>query len=418
MLRMTLALSRGSRGGLGSALALALALTGGAVGTAVLNTPVLAQNSKNFGKVYQPVANVVNDAAGDIAAARAQLPAVIAAIETPDDRNVAGGLVLMAGNKLNDKALQRQGLELMLQSGKVPPEKVGQFQFFVGSLAYDAHDWAAARTALQAAIAAGHTADNPEALIAESYFGEGLHAQGLDYLRSAIEKRAAASQPIENAWLLRGLQVAYNHQLADKAIEWSVLDVKYGTSDKKWLEALQVVNAFSLDDKQIQLDVLRLMALTNSLSARGEYVSYIEAADARIMSNEVSRVLDAAVQAGAMSTGDEYYGEIKRMVDQRAPIDRASAPRLAVDARKSAQARDAQNAGDVFLSLGSYAEAEEMFRLALEKTGVNRDQALTRLGIAQVHQGKYAEAQATLGQVSGPRTGVARMWGVYAATRS
>ena len=42
---------------------------------------------------------------------------------------------------------------------------------------------------------------------------------------------------------------------------------------------------------------------------------------------------------------------------------------------------------------------------------------LTRLGIAQVHQAKYDEAQATFGQVSGARTAVARMWSAYAETR-
>lgn len=419
MLRKTLNLCRRSRGGLGSALALTLALTaGGVAGTAALTAPAQAQNSKAFAAVYQPLAEVANDPAGDFAAARAKLPSVLSAVETPDDRHAAGNLALILGGKLSDQALQRQGLELMLESGKVPAEQVGQFQFFVGNLAYAAEDWAAARTALQAALAAGHTADNPEGLIAESYFKEGLNAQGLDYLRGMIDKRVAAGQPVENAWLLRGLKVAYDNRLADKAVEWSALHVAHSPSETKWLEALQVVNALSVEDRQNQLDLLRLMSLTNSLRERSEFVSYIEAADPRVMANEVARVLDAAVKAGVLSTSDEYYAEIKRTVDERAPGDRASAPQMAAEARASDQARPAQNAGDVFLSLGAYAEAEEMFALALEKTGVNRDQALTRLGIAQIHQGKYAEAQATLQQVSGSRTAVARMWSAYAETRA
>src|SRR5690606_7660913 len=109
-------------------------------------------NSKAFAEAYQPVADIANSEGGNYAAAKAQLPAVLAAVETPDDRFLAGNVSLLLGNKLDDPTLQRQGLELMLASGKADPAQIGQLQFFVGSLAYNAGDWPAARTALQAAI--------------------------------------------------------------------------------------------------------------------------------------------------------------------------------------------------------------------------------------------------------------------------
>src|SRR5690606_27106653 len=125
--------------------------------------------------------------AGDFASIKPQVPGLVSAAQTPDDRFAAGNLILQLGNKLSDPTLQRQGLELMVASGKADPAQLGQFQFFIGSLAYDAKDWAAARTALQAAMAAGYSEGEPEALIAESYFSEGLSAQGLDYLKGVID---------------------------------------------------------------------------------------------------------------------------------------------------------------------------------------------------------------------------------------
>lgn len=409
---------------LSSALAMALALTGGAfVGTAALESPALAQqakpkNSKAFAEAYQPVATIANTEGGDYASAKAQLPAVIAAAETADDRYMAGNLVLLVGNKLKDATLQRQGLELMLSSGKVELAQVGQFQFFVGNLAYEAQDWAAARTALQASLAAGYTAEDVQGLIIESYFKEGQSAQGLAYLKSQVEARATAGQPVPEAWLLRGLKFAYESKDGAQATEWSKLLVAHSPTQQNWVRALQVVNAVNTLDPQGQLDLLRLMALTNSLSERREYVTYIEAADPRIMANEVAKVLDAAVQKGVISTGDEYYAEVKRVVDERAPADRAEAPKMAADARTAAAGKTALNAGDVYLSLGSFAEAEEMFKLALDKGGVDRDQALTRLGIAQVQQGKLADANTTFGQVSGARTVVAQMWQAYIESKA
>ena len=417
--------------GFASALTLAIALAGGAaVVTAATAAPAAAQrsggrnnapqpqNSEAFVKAYEPVAAIVNNPAGDFASAKAMVPGLVAAIQTPDDRNAGGNLILNLGNKLSDKQLQRQGLELMVASGKVDPAQLGQFQFFIGSLAYDAKDWTAARTALQAAVAAGYTETDPEPMIAETFFGDNQAVQGLDFLKGLIDRRVAAGQAIPEAWLVRGLQVAYNTKAADKATEWSALLVAHAPNQTNWQRSLQVVNSVNQLDAQARLDLLRLMLATNSMSDRREYEDYIEAADPRIMSNEVDRVLAAGVQAGVWNSGDQYYTEIKQIVDQRAPQDRKDAPGLATEARGAATGTAAQSAGDVFLSLSSWAQAEEMYALALQKGGVDRDRILTRLGIAQAQQGKKAEAKATFAQVSGARAPVARMWSAFVESRA
>lgn len=406
--------------GAASSLAMVLALSGGAViGTAVISAPAAAQDfSKDFVKVYQPVADIANAEAGDFAAAKGQLEGVYAAIKTEDDRNAAGNLTLILGNKLKDSALQRRGLEMMLQSGKVPPEQVGQFQFFVGNLAYSAQDWAAARTALEAALAAGYTQDDPEGLIAETYFSQGQQAQGLAYLKGVVEQRMAAGQPVPENWLLRGLRIAYEGNLPEQATDYSALLVANSPTERNWLQGLQVVNAVHSLEPQVQLDLLRLMMETGALTDRREFVNYIEAADVRVMSNEVLRVLDRAVEKGVFTASDEYYADTKRLADERAASDRQEAPSLAAEANSAANGTPAMSAGDVFLSLADYAQAEAMFQLALEKGGVDRDRALTRLGIAQAQQGKNDAAKASFTQVSGARAPVARMWTAYVESKA
>jgi hypothetical protein len=399
---------------------MAVALAGGAVlATAMTETPALAQDySRSFIAAYEPVAAIVNAETGDFNAARGQLEGVYAAIANEDDRNAAGNLTLILGNKLSDQSLQRRGLEMMLQSGKVPPEQVGQFQFFVGNLAYAEQDWAAARTALQAAIAAGYTQDDPEGLIAETYFSEGQAAQGLTFLRDVVDRRAAAGQNVPENWLLRGLRVAYEGNLPDQATEFSAQLVSQYPTERNWLQSLQVVDAMNSLEPQAQLDLLRLMMTTGALTERREFVNYIEAADVRVMSNEVLRVLQRGIEAGVFAADDTYYSETKSLADQRAPADQADAPGLAEEARGAASGTAAQSAGDVFLSLADWAQAEAMFQLALEKGGVDRDRVLTRLGIAQANQGKGDAAKATLAQVSGARAPVARMWSAYVDSRA
>jgi len=75
-------------------------------------------------------------------------------------------------------------------------------------------------------------------------------------------------------------------------------------------------------------------------------------------------------------------------------------------------------AGDAFLSYGESAKAIDLYKIALNKPGVDKPVVLTRLGIAQVDAGDYAGAQATFAQVEGPRKPMAELWSLYAAQKA
>ncbi len=97
----------------------------------------------------------------------------------------------------------------------------------------------------------------------------------------------------------------------------------------------------------------------------------------------------------------------------------ASLPSLEKDARAAnATAVTAVASGDAFLSYGEAAKAEALYQIALGKPGVDQGRALTRLGIAQTDQGKYAEAQATFAKITGPRKPIADLWSAYAASKA
>lgn len=453
MHRLPLAMRRNGRAGIGSHVALAL---GAAIGAAALTAPAFAQGmeqrtqqslerrdqeqqggqqqgrrqqqqgealSRNFSPLYQAVADATNTTA-DYAGAKAQVPAMIAAIDSQYDRFFAGNITFQLGAKSSDLALQRRGLELMLESGRGTPADIGLFRYFLGGVFFDQQDYEGARRELQASLAAGFQGNfeqqqDPWGLIASSYFKQNRFQEGLAFLKDAATQRAAAGQPVRDSWLGSALAIATEQGLATEAGDWAGLLVQMRPGAASWAQAIQVVGSLAQDDPKTMLDVMRLMSLAGAMQDRNDYIRYIEAADPRIMSNEVSRVLDAGVQAGVLTRNDEYYVETKRVVDDNAARDRSEAPALAAEARAaSGTARSAQNAGDVYLSLGSFAEAEAMYTLGLQKAGGDRDLLLTRLGIAQVHQGKYAEAKATLAQVTGTRAAVARLWSAYADGRA
>ncbi|MEN7537138.1 tetratricopeptide repeat protein [Aurantiacibacter flavus] len=396
-----------------SRAAMALALAGGAL----FATSAQAQDySRGFREAYVPVAEITSGEEADWAAARDQFDSVLAAIENDDDRNAAGNMALMIGNNLNDPVWQRRGLELMLESGKVEPERIGQFQFFVGNLAYNAKDYAEARAALEAALAAGYTENDPQGLIIETYLQEDNVPGAVAYIEKLQPEFAAAGRTIPVTWIERTLGAAYSNDMYDESIALAKALVKADPSSAGWLKSLQVVGAIRQLEPQVELDLLRLMRETDALSNRAEYIRYIEALDPRIMSNEVLPVMAEAVEAGLIDTGDNYYVEVKSIADSRAATDRSD-PDGTFAEGQSGDALDAMGSANVLWSLGDYARAETLYQAAADKGG-DLNEAMTRKGMAQVMQGKYDEGIATLGQVTGPRKPVADMWVLYAEQKA
>jgi TolA-binding protein len=162
---------------------------------------------------------------------------------------------------------------------------------------------------------------------------------------------------------------------------------------------------------------MRLMRATGALKERFQYAQYVEDTTKFALANEALDVLKEGVDKGIFTTSDSFYTEAHTAALKTADSDRRDTPGIVPEARAAKDGKVAYGAGNAFYSFGDYANAEAMFKLAADKGLPEKDLALTRLGMAQIQQGKYAEAQATLAQVSGARAPVAKMWMAYAASK-
>jgi tetratricopeptide (TPR) repeat protein len=375
-------------------------------------------NSKAFVQAYAPMQAIINNPAGDFASAKAMVPTVQASIQNNADKNTLGLALISLGTKTNDPALQKQGLQLALDSGLSTPAQVGAFHFFLGKFDYDAKDYANARSQFQAALQAGYTDNDPRPAIAETYFQSGQQAQGLSYLSGVIKQQRAAGKAVPSAWLLRGLQVAYQAKLPQQANEYAEELVASDPSPKNWQAALQVVNAIDSLDANGQLDLLRLMRQTGALKDQRDYQAYIDEADPMKLSTEVLAVIDEGIKSGVLSASDANLQKSKSVAQSREAANKAAAGSIAQDARKATTSKLGVVAGDQYLSLGDYATAAEMYKLAVDKGGDDASLAQVRLGIAQVKQGQLDAAKASFGKVTGARAPVAQMWLAYIASKS
>lgn len=378
------------------------------------------QYSKEFIEAYQPVNTALNAEGADAAALMPQVRGIIPVATSPDEKLAGGGLVYNAGIKTGDRAVQLEGMQIMLSSGKVPAEQVGQYNFIAYQLASALDQFGQARTFLQAAIDANFSnetigVEDLQIAMAESYFSNEEYTEGLDYLNRAIEGRKQQGLPVDERWYRRGITVAYQNEIVPQIYDVAVAWIGEFPSQTNWRDAINLARNLNDFEGPEMLDLLRLSRRLDALTEKNDYIFYIDAADARRLPLEVKEVIEEGYASGAVGRDDTYVAESLTVASNRIASDRADLPALERDAGAAdAGLRTVVAAGNAFLSYGEHEKAVRFFQKSLDMPGVDTNEVLTRLGIAQVGMGDYAAAQATFGKVTGNRVPIARLWSAYA----
>lgn len=405
----------------GSRIAMAIALAcGTALTTVALEAPAFAQKkpktnySEAFIAAYNPANEMLKAGAPDKAAMAAAAAQVEQAISTDDDKMGGGGFLYNVGVALDDTRLKRRGFDLMIESGKVAPEKIAEYHFNAGNLAYNDEDFAAARASFNKAIELNYAGQDVRPVIAETYFREDNFEAGTKYLRDLIGGYSARGEVPPEDWIKRGMSIAYNNDLGQEAIRYSLLWAEHYPSSTSWHDATAIQLQFVDFDNNATLDLLRLARRTGGLINRQVIHNYIEVADPRKLPNEVRQVIEQGLADGFVTSDDLFVSDSLSTAKTRAASDRGDLASLEADGKSAgSSAINTTSSGDVFLNVGNAATAEELYTLALTKPGVDTQRVLTRLGIAQVDQGKFAEATETFEKVEGIRLPIALAWLTY-----
>ena len=383
-----------------------------------------AEYSKEWLAVFQPLDEELRAEGADVAAARPKIDQLFTVTSSPDEQLQTGQLAFNAGTKLGDTELRLKGIEMMIKSDRVPAENIGQYNFIAYQLANNLSQFDKSRTYLQAAIDKNFTTETISASdlqisMAESYFSANQFKQGLDYLEQAIESRKQQGLPIDETWYKRGVTIAYNNEIVPEIYDISLKWVADFPSATNWRDAINLARNLNEFGPQEMLDLFRLGNRVDALTDKQDYIIYVESADARRLPKEVKDIIEQGYASGVVSRDDIYISDSLATANGRIESDRADLPALEQDAKAAdAGLRTVVAAGSAFLSYGDYAKAEMFYQKALGMAGVERDEALTRLGIAQIGLGKYDAAMETFNQVSGNRLPIAKLWAGYAMQNS
>lgn len=389
---------------LGTALALGLA----SPVLAKEKAPSAASYSANFRAAAGPVQTALQ--AKNFAEAKAKLPALEAVAQSPAEKFMAAQFGYQIATNANDAAATRTALEAMLASGGAPADKAGVLYLAAGQSAYVARDYARAAQLLKMADDVNAAGPDGAIMLADAYFRTNQIALGSAMLDKAIAAKKASGQPVPQEWYKIAISNANRAKDAAAVAKWSRdLVIAYPTPEY-WRAAIALYRDANGLDPQAAMDSYRLMRAAGAMAGERDYFEYADFAAQRGLVGEAKAVIDEAYARNQVPTGSRALPELRTLVNGKLAADRASLAASERSAATQATGRGALATGDAFMGYGDTAKAIALYRLAIQKGGIDLPTANLRLGAALAKSGDVAGARTAFQAVTGVRQPLAQYW--------
>jgi tetratricopeptide (TPR) repeat protein len=240
--------------------------------------------------------------------------------------------------------------------------------------------------------------------------------QAIAYFQRALRAAEASGRRLPESRYRVALALAEQVGQRPVAVEFARQLVAAYPSPINWRDALMVFRTVAPIDATQNLDAMRLMRASGALAGERDYMALATALDQAALPGEVKAVLDEGVARGMISAADAAPRALLLSANQRITRERAGlAGRLTQARAATATGEQARTTADLLFGYGRYAEAAELYRLALTRVGEDPGLLNTRLGASLALAGQRAEAEAALRAVTGPRAELAGLWLAWVA---
>lgn len=387
--------------------------------------PAVAQKKKDDGAALKisnefraPAAEIQKLVeAKDWAGVKSRIDALDALAKNDDEKYYAATFRLQAAAGSNDSPQLIRALDALIANPKTPQADQGRYNFFRGDLAYQQKKYAEAVPFFTRARDLGYAPEgtNLNLRIAQAQLDGGQVAAGAQSIDAAIKAEEAAGRKAPEAWYKVVVSKFYTSGDKANAATWLARQTAAYPSPEAWRSSLMIfmeqasAKGTTLDADH-RLDVLRLIRAAKGLAGESDYYEYADAAQRRGLPWEVVSVVDEGRAAGKITRPNPRIDPIytQALARQKAEVSLTAEEKRAAGA---ANGTVAMSTADAYLASGNNAKAVELYRMALQKGGVDASMVNTRLGIALARSGQKAEAKTAFAAVSGsPRGEIARFW--------
>ena len=415
-----------------SKMAFAAALMVGA-GSVAISTPAFAKDKKDEQKApalklspdvikaAQPAQTAL--AAKDVATATPLVAQIEAAVKTEDDRYIAQALRLqleaikLQGQNGAGEAALKAPLDALIANPRTPATDLPRYVYQRGVIALNEKDYATASASFDRAKQLGYKDANIDLQMVKAKMDSGDVAGGSAALQAAIDAQTAAGGKADEQ--LYKYAIAKNNAKKDSAatLTWVKKWVAAYPTMKNWRDAMVLYgiqpNALATLDKAQKIDLYRLLRAGKALADQYDYEIYGQWVFDVGLPFETKAVLNEGKAAGKIPANSDNANSLLAAAN-KSISNEGSLAGLATRAKSAANGKLAAGTGDAYLGSGDYANAIELYKVALQKGAVDADAVNTHLGIAQALSGDKASAKASFALVKGqPRAQIAEFWTTF-----
>lgn len=397
-------------------------------GLAIATTPMAFAKDKKADKAAVPeISAAFRAAAGPVqtaigaknyTAANAGIAAAEAAAVTPYEKYVAAKFRLEIASNLGDTASQYKAIEAIIATGQAEAQELPAMYFHSGNFAYTEGVYDRAANRLESAVKLGYTQNNASLMLADSYLKLNRLDEAFAIARQMIAAKRAAGEQVPVDWFNRPASAAQKAGRPADLIDFLALRTQSYPTVENWRNISLIYLQSFKPDKATTLDTLRLMDAADALQTRNEYYEWAASGADSGLPGESVKAYQAGIRSGRVTSSDTEFLALSKQQQGKVAKDKAGLTESQSTAAASANGTIARATGDAWLSYDEYVKAAAMYRLALQKGGVDAAQVNTRLGIALAESGDHAGAKQAFAAVTGPRASLARLWTIYVDQKS
>jgi hypothetical protein len=367
--------------------------------------------SKEARKAISELQTAVKAKAADVPA---KLAAAQAVAKNNDDKYVIAKLQLEQALGADDKAAQRAAVAAILASGGADAAESATLNDYLAAAAMGSGNFAAAEATYAAQVAANPNDLNAIVRLAQAKVELKKESEALALLQRAIGLRTAAGQKAEESWYRNAVAIAHKQKNSALAGQLAQEALSAYPSDTNFNNLIAITQPLIAKDEEAFVDLLRLMQVRGQIKSSTDFLKLAQHHEYNRNWGEAKTVLEAAASAGKTSAA---HTALLSRVNGRIAEDRAALPGAEAKARTDATGKLALNIASVYAGYKDYAKAADLYRVALQKGGVDANLVNTRLGIALAMAGQRPEAETAFRKVTGLRAPLANLWMAWLAQR-
>jgi Tfp pilus assembly protein PilF len=396
-----------------------------AVSAIAISAPTLAKESKDAAApTGKPSKGMVKTAieiqklatAKDWAGLKAQL---IAAEAIPDRNNFDNYFISQyrfnAGLELKDDAMAMAGLDGMSTSEFVPADQKVKILRNLIALSDKAKDTTKARGYADRYLQLVPDDANIQVYVAEQMLKAKDFAGAEAKFMQLIKAGEAAGKPAEEYVYVK-MVVGREQSKAANFQDGLVMLVSQYPTARNWIFLLENFQTRTSMIGRQAIDLFRLKNVTGALSNSAAFIEAAEAAIDAGVPGDAKAFLAKAQVANLTANQNAYVLQLNKSAANSIASEEPAAKQEATATTSDRLAL----VGQLYLSLGNYAKANDVFTKALAKGVRNKNETLIRAGIAKLMGGDAAGAKTTWASVAGDAKLVelAKYWALYADKKS